>query len=99
MENKNFELLQKEFGNITEALSRIDNQQDVQEILNFINKTLDKRKNLRRTIELVNKMKDCALELSENAPDSTFCVVDCYENENVQIDFQELYDALNECFD
>lgn len=99
MENKSFELLQKELSNVVEALSHVDNQQDAQEILNFVKKTLDKRKNSRRTLELVNEMKNCTKELSKIAPDLTFCVADCYENESVQIDFQELYDALNECFD
>jgi hypothetical protein len=97
MENKIFdELLQKELGNVIEALSYVDNQQDAQEILNFTKKTLDKRKNFRRTLELVNEIKDCAIELSKIAPDLIFCVTDCAENREVSIDFQELYDALNE---
>lgn len=94
MENKSFELLQKELGNVVEALSHVDNQQDAQEILNFVKKTLDKRKNFRRTLELVNKMKDYAKELSKIAPNLTFCVTDCYENLEAHINFQELYDTL-----
>ena len=89
-------LLKKELGDVLEALSYIDNQQDAQEILNFVNKTLDKRKNSRRTTELINEIKDCTKKLSKISPDLIFCVSDCYENKTVLIDFQELYDALNE---
>jgi hypothetical protein len=91
-------LLKKELGDVLEALTYVDNQQDAQEILNFVNKMVDKRKNSRRTIELINKMKDCAKELSKISPDLIFCVYDCCENQTVSINFQELYDALNERF-
>lgn len=83
---------------IEEALDKLDNEQDVQEILSFINITLDKREKFRKTLELVSKIKDCAKELSKISPDLTFYVSDCYENQTVAIDFQELYDALNERF-
>ena len=92
-------LLKKELGDILEALSYVDNQQDAQEILNFVNKTLDKRKNSRRTIELINKIKDCAKELSKIAPNLVFCVSDDIgwdETNDIEVDFEELYDALNE---
>ena len=86
---------------IEEALGKLDNEQDAQEVLDFIIKKVNDRKNFRRTIQLVNKIKDCAMELSKISPDLAFFVLsedgDCWDGAGeVEVDFQELYDALNE---
>jgi hypothetical protein len=86
---------------IEEALGKLDNEQDAQEVLDFIIKKVNDRKNYRRTIQLVNTIKNCAKELAEISPELAFFVLtedgDCWDGTGeVEVNFEELYDALNE---